>query len=79
MIDKTKSDFNPYVIGTVVNCDALRIRREPSFDSEILSIIDAGTRLKLLPENNEWYKVSKFKGVTGYVAANYVQPTVATR
>lgn len=70
MMDRTSNV--PIVLGTVTNCDELRLRREPNFDSEVITTIDVGTKLKLIPESDDWYKVIKFKGITGYVYANYI-------
>ncbi len=55
-----------------VTTDNLKIRKEPSTDSEILEYLSKDDKIEILGgEENGWYKI-KFEDKTGYVAAQYV-------
>lgn len=69
-MDKTKN--SQVITGCVVDCDELRMRREPNLDSEILMTISVGSRLKLIKESPQWFKVIRYRGTTGYVCADYI-------
>lgn len=59
----------------VVNVNVLNVRAEASTQSSKLGAIYAGTKVKILAENNEWYKVNvtlKGKNVTAYVFKSYI-------
>ena len=43
--------------GTVVNCDLLNVRREPNTTSNILTVINADQKIKILNELDEFYRV----------------------
>lgn len=43
--------------GTVVNCDLLNVRREPNANSNILTVINADQKIKILDELDEFYRV----------------------
>lgn len=59
-------------VGTVM-ADILKFRREPSIDSEPLTLLVTGKKLTILDESiPEWYKVTD-GNYTGYVASRYVQ------
>ncbi len=58
----------------------LRMRSEPNTDSETLTILPAGTELKVLEGTarmvgvyGKWLKVREAGGAEGYVAAWYVR------
>ncbi len=51
--------------------DGLRIRKEPSTDSEIIINVSTGEKLDVVEELGDWVKVS-IDGDEGYVSAEYV-------
>lgn len=55
--------------------DALRFRAKPSTDAKIYSLLEKGTKLEILGEENGWYKVRCSDGTVGYVSADYVAVT----
>lgn len=57
--------------GIVTGCEKLNIRKAPKADAPVVTIVDAGTELKIIdPEKatNGWYKVDK-----GFCMAKYVK------
>lgn len=49
----------------------VNMRAEPNTDSSVLTVLDAGTKLTLLGEEEGWVKVS-YNGQEGYVSADYI-------
>ena len=43
--------------GIVVNCDLLNVRKEPNPTSNILTVINADQKIKILDELDEFYRV----------------------
>jgi len=57
-----------------VDTQALRIRKAPGEDTEILGLLETGTDLEIIPESEPtegWLKVI-YQGKEGYVSADYV-------
>jgi len=52
---------------------SLRVRKEKSTDSEILSLLAEGDRIEAISEEGDWVKVEFSDGDTGYVSAEYVK------
>ena len=50
----------------------VRHRKETSTDSEVLALIDRGTKLEVLETLDGWYKVS-YNGKDGYVSADFAR------
>lgn len=55
--------------------DALRLRASASTSAKIYSLLEKGTKLDILDEENGWYKVRCSDGTVGYVSADYVAVT----
>ena len=49
-----------------VNQETIRMRKEASTDSNILTLISLNEEVEILSEENEWYKI-KYKTYTGYI------------
>lgn len=60
--------------GQVANVDGtyLRIRSNPSTNSQILGTMTEGVNFEIISYSNEWYKIN-YNGVIGYVHGDYVQ------
>ena len=52
--------------------DALRLRASASTSAKIYSLLEKGTKLDILDEENGWYKVRCSDGTVGYVSASYI-------
>lgn len=59
-------------IKGTVSCEKLRIRKEPSSDAEVLTIIEQGTTLSVqFTDDNNWFRV-KSGNTVGFVMAEFV-------
>jgi len=61
-----------YAATGIVTTETLRLRKEPSTNSNIVRNLDEGDELQILSEEGDWYKVS-YKGDEGYVSSKYVK------
>lgn len=57
--------------GKVVNCTKLNVRKEPSTDADIVTVIDNETEVKVLETVKDFVKV-EFDSVTGYCVKKYI-------
>ena len=55
-----------YATTGKIEKDTVRVRKETSTDSEILTLVSVGDEVEILSEEGEWYKI-KFEGNTGYI------------
>lgn len=60
------------VIGSVIDCKLLNVRREPDMTSNILTRIEEGETVRILDEMNGFYKVQTNKGIIGFCMWNYI-------
>lgn len=51
--------------------DGVNLRAEPNTDCKILTMLEVGTQLTLLGEENGWAQV-EYDGQQGYVSADYI-------
>lgn len=58
--------------GIVINCQALRVRVKPDFESKVLDTIEKGTTVEILTKSEEWYKIT-VNTLKGFVAADYIK------
>lgn len=54
----------------------VNLRSEPNTDCEVLTVLEEGTQLELLGEENGWAFVD-YRGQTGYVSADYLEEITA--
>ena len=59
-----------------VNTNGLRLRREPSLDSKILTLLYAGEKYIVVEEGTEWVKIMVDDDLEGYVYREYVDITL---
>lgn len=67
---KEKEKKGSVTKGIVTGCTKLNIRKAPKADAPIVTVVDAGTELKIFDiekANNGWYKVDKGYCMTKYV------------
>ena len=60
------------IIGSVIDCKLLNVRREPNMTSNILTRIEEGETVRILDEMNGFYKVQTNKGIIGFCMWNYI-------
>ena len=60
------------VIGSVVDCELLNVRREPNMTANILTRIEEGETVRILDEMKGFYKVQTNNGVIGFCMWNYI-------
>ena len=60
------------VIGSVIDCKLLNVRREPNMTTNILTRIKEGETVRILDETNGFYKVQTNKGIIGLCMWNYI-------
>lgn len=59
--------------GVVANCDRLNMRKEPSADSEILTVLDRDAKVVVeIISDDTFYKVCAASGLEGYCMKNYI-------
>lgn len=61
-------------IGTVVDCMALNIRKEPNLTCEVVTMVLSGSQLTISRSGatEDFYKVSTSDGIEGYCLKQYV-------
>lgn len=63
-----------HITGIVDNCFRLNVREKPSVDAEILTVLEAGSEVRLLKDamENGFYKVCTASGLEGYCMCEYI-------
>ena len=56
----------------IANTSSLRVRKSPSKDAAILSLLAEGDKMEAIGNEGEWVKVEFSDGDIGYVSAEYV-------
>ena len=56
----------------VCDCDYLNLRKSPSLDAVIITVLKAGTKLTVESDENGWAKVKAENGKFGYVVSDYI-------
>lgn len=57
--------------------DDLRLRKEPNTDCEVITVLEKGTKLELLSQEDCWAFVD-CQGQTGYVSMDYLEEVTGT-
>ena len=70
----TALNIKTYATTGKINSDTVRLRKEPTTESNILEQLDLGDEVEILEEADGWYKVvytnDENKKITGYISAN---------
>ena len=68
--EKTVSE----TVGTVIECETLRVRKKPSLDGEILTTIHKGSQvvIDLDKSTKDFYKINYVAGVEGYCMKKFI-------
>lgn len=66
---------NDDLMGVVVGCLRLNVRKEPSADADVLTTIPAGVevQINIFESTNDFYKVCTEAGVEGYCMTDYIK------
>lgn len=72
--EKTTTEVNK--IG-YVSAEGLRVRKEPSTESEELDSLSKNDKVKIIGKTGNWYKID-MDGEIGYVSAKYISDTKIT-
>lgn len=63
----------------VKNCNYLRLREKPSYESDILTLIPVGSAVDpVLTYNNKTFYRVKFRDLVGYCDKAYIEAVTAT-
>ena len=75
--EETQNPPEP-VYGVVHNCEKLNVRKQPSKDSEIVFVLNEGSRISIDEENSteEWYSSAHVSGVEGFCMKQFVSMLV---
>lgn len=57
-----------------VSADGLRVRKEPTTDSEEIDSLSKNNKVKIIGQTGNWYKID-LDGKIGYVSAKYISDT----
>lgn len=72
-VASTESRKNETLYATVINCNYLRVRKDPIVEDNVLFEIPAGTKIELLDDtDSEFYKVS-VKNTIGYCMKKFIE------
>lgn len=74
--DETTVEPEPKtVLGVVVDCDLLRVRKRPSTEADVLCVIERGSEVTVDDPDHvgKFYKVCTATGVEGYCAKPYIE------
>lgn len=72
---RKKKKQNKTIVGTVVNCKVLNVRKTPSIEGDIIGVVYAGDKLKLdiVKSTNDFYRIVSPNGNYGYCMRDYVE------
>lgn len=57
--------------GVVSNCVYVNVRKRPSLESDIVSILDIGTTVSILSEHSKFYRI-KLGDLYGFIMKEYI-------
>ena len=61
-----------FAASGIVHTNGVRMRKEPSVESEIITNLHNGNKVEIIAKEAEWYKI-KYEGQEGYIHSNYVK------
>ncbi len=63
----TKNENPPPVMMVALSA---KVREQPSTDARIIDLLKMGTKVKIVGQNNEWFKVEYGRSKSGWVYMN---------
>lgn len=71
-VKKEEPEMSEVTVGSaLVNAERVALRKSPSTSATIITRVDKGERVQLLPESTEWIRVS-YQGKTGYMMKKFL-------
>ena len=61
--------------GIVSKCVYVNVRKKPTLDSEVLFVLDVGTRVEIVSETSKFYKIM-YNNSYGYIMKEYLYKLV---
>lgn len=74
--EEQKNPSKPrYKTGFVTNCERLNIRKEPTVESDVETVIDKDTKIRVYEEEStdDFYRVSVKDSVVGFCMKKYIK------
>ena len=69
---KEENKVSELVVGSaVVNAEKVALRKDPSTQSSVLTRVDKGERVQVLPNTDDWLRVS-YQGKVGYMMKKFL-------
>lgn len=59
--------------GEIANTLHVKVRREPSFESEVLEVLRKGDKVKVLEKGNDFWKVSTSVNNIAYISSEFIK------
>ena len=73
VVKKPKKKEEPNkIFGTVVGCTRLNVRKQPSLQKDVITTITTGTKVEVLKDTDDWYKVKLNDGQIGYCMKKFI-------
>ena len=74
-IEEVAEEKHQDILGIVIDCDKLNVRKGPSINTDIVCMIDASTNLIVDYESStdEFYKICTYAGIEGYCMKKFVK------
>lgn len=66
--EQVETTYKEVIVGEVIGCEKLNVRKEASIESEVITIITAGTKVIVEDIVNNFYKTDN-----GYVMKDYIK------
>lgn len=59
--------------GEIVNTLQVRVRKEPSFESEVVEVLRKGDKVKILKREGDFWKVSTSMNKIAYISSEFIK------
>lgn len=59
--------------GTIINSLFVKVRREPSFESEVIEVLRKGDTVVVLGKEGDFYKVATSVNKTAYISSEFIK------
>lgn len=59
--------------GKVVNSLFVKVRKEPSFDSEVIKVLGKGDKVNIIDIVGDFYKISIDEDSVAYIASDFIE------
>lgn len=59
--------------GIVINALNVKIRKEPSFESDTIGLLRKGDEVTIMEKINDFYNISTKQNIVGYVSSDFIK------